>query len=244
MSLVLAAPAPSLDALAEKVAREHSLVVEAGWSMVDHAIAAGEALLAAKRMVPSGRWEWWLEHSFDGVGVTPQTLRSYMRLARHAEVVREANPRTLQAAARLLRGSSDSRVDGTLIARAKRMRADGQSYRVIGEALGVSEATVRRYVDRRRAEQQARYHRDRTHAARRALRRAERDADAKRAGGSVAHAYAHLRRTLESLERAIHAERDAEAKAAMHTAMNSLYNAEDSLNKAIRVSLADRASSA
>jgi hypothetical protein len=53
---VLEALSPELLKLAEKANREHDLVLEAGTSMVAHAVKAGEALLEAKKLVPAGEW--------------------------------------------------------------------------------------------------------------------------------------------------------------------------------------------
>lgn len=229
----------SLTELTREAIREHGLVLEAGASMVEHAILAGQALLKAKRHVPSGTFEQWLEHSFDGVGVTPQTLRAYMRLARHQETLRRENPRTLQAARRLLaqQSAGDSRIDPTLVRDAQRLRQDGLTYAAIGKELGVSMNTARRYANPKRASYETEYHKRRTHAARRALRRAERDAAAKKVGGDLSHAYSYLRKALEALDCASESSGNAEAKAVVHSVMNSLYNGEDQLNKAIRMAL-------
>lgn len=62
---------------------EHRLAREAFGSTLQHAIAAGEALMAAKAQLPHGQWLPWLVANFEG---SERTAQAYMRVA--------ANPQT------------------------------------------------------------------------------------------------------------------------------------------------------
>lgn len=57
---------PSPPELADVANREHALVGQAVGAMVEHAIRAGEALVAAKAQVNHGGWLPWLDANFNG----------------------------------------------------------------------------------------------------------------------------------------------------------------------------------
>lgn len=69
-----------LRVLAATFNREHDLAVEASEAVVFHAVRAGEALLAAKALVPPGKWSDWLQTNLPG-GKRLSMCRNYMRLA-------------------------------------------------------------------------------------------------------------------------------------------------------------------
>jgi hypothetical protein len=52
-----------------------------------HALAAGELLTEAKAQLPHGQWESWLAT----IDLPPRTAQHYMRLAKHADVIKSAN---------------------------------------------------------------------------------------------------------------------------------------------------------
>ncbi len=58
--------------------KEHELVRQSGESMVDHAVRAGGALLAAKALVDHGNWLPWLEANFNG---SDRTANVYMQIS-------------------------------------------------------------------------------------------------------------------------------------------------------------------
>lgn len=60
--------------------REHHLAMDAAGSMLTHAIASGEALLAKRASVPQGEWHNWLDVNFEG---SRKAAREYMRWAHH-----------------------------------------------------------------------------------------------------------------------------------------------------------------
>jgi ParB family chromosome partitioning protein len=67
-----------LPELAETANREHGLVLQAGGSMVEHAIRAGEALTAVKAQLQHGEWLAWLAENFDG---SERMAQRYMLVA-------------------------------------------------------------------------------------------------------------------------------------------------------------------
>jgi hypothetical protein len=73
--------APSLDELAARVRKAQAGFVAAASSAVLHAIEAGQALIAAKKLAPHGKWGKFLEVC----GIGERQAERYMRLARLAE---------------------------------------------------------------------------------------------------------------------------------------------------------------
>jgi hypothetical protein len=63
--------------LAEIANSEHALFMDSGRAMVEHAIRAGEALMAAKAQTPHGEWLPWVEANFHA---SERTARAYMRV--------------------------------------------------------------------------------------------------------------------------------------------------------------------
>ena len=79
------APASSeLNALADEI-RVEIAAAEASWnSALEHAIAAGEKLIQAKKFVRHGEWLAWLEANCP---VNERQAQNYMRLSRNAKRV-------------------------------------------------------------------------------------------------------------------------------------------------------------
>jgi hypothetical protein len=73
--------APSLNELAARVRKAQAGFVAAASSAVLHAIEAGQALIAAKKLAPHGQWGKFLEVC----GIGERQAERYMRLARLAE---------------------------------------------------------------------------------------------------------------------------------------------------------------
>src|SRR5579871_4497106 len=65
--------------LAKHIREAHARALEASCRSLHHALWCGHLLLQAKDAVPHGRFEEWVVHH---CGFTPQTARSYMRIAR------------------------------------------------------------------------------------------------------------------------------------------------------------------
>jgi len=84
-----------LASLAEAANREHAACEAAYASAVDHAIAAGEALLAAKAQVQYGQWLQWMDDHFHG---SRRTAQVYMKMARNAEAAHLAGQSSIKQA--------------------------------------------------------------------------------------------------------------------------------------------------
>jgi hypothetical protein len=80
-------PSVSLDALADRVRKEHAEARASSQNLVTHAIEAGRLLKEAKNRVPHGSWLTWPEKNCE---LSERTAQAYMRLAKKAQL--EANP--------------------------------------------------------------------------------------------------------------------------------------------------------
>lgn len=236
MSAIEVLPAaPPLDALAETARVEHLLVLQAGASMVDHAITAGEALLAAKMQVPKGAWGNWLRENFEP---SDWTAKTYMRLAQHKDEVRaNLEAPTLTEAITHLRGLPTTRrrnyVSEATKQEALSLRAEGESIRTVASKLGVSRQAVRDWTDpayyqSRRKKQASKQRRGRV-----ALRAQERERSIRKIGGPVAESYALIRRTAQALDRAHSTSEDREVRRALSSALAKLHEVEDEIVKAV-----------
>jgi Protein of unknown function (DUF3102) len=95
LAIAVVGPEPTPPELAAVANREHVLARKAGESMVDHAIRAGKALIAAKAQVSHGEWLPWLETNFEG---SEQMAHRYMRVAANASRVTELAEPSLRKA--------------------------------------------------------------------------------------------------------------------------------------------------
>jgi len=162
-----------LGELAAAANHEHDRVREAGLSMVEHAIRAGDALRAADELVQAGQWERWLADNFAD---SAATARLYMRMSRYQDEIRARGIDGVTAARRHLIGRDPHRKGAKPVLpqwmrdEAAEMRAQGISVNRIARELGVSNPTVHRWTN----PQAARALNDATQAARRRKRAAER----------------------------------------------------------------------
>jgi hypothetical protein len=69
---------PDLNTLAAAVRTEHQAVGYAARNVLEHAMAAGDALIAARALVPEGRWGRWLRDHCD---LSDRHARRYATLA-------------------------------------------------------------------------------------------------------------------------------------------------------------------
>jgi hypothetical protein len=129
MGTELVVVTPSLDELAATANHEHARVLEAGVSMVEHAIKAGEALIAAKGLLPFGAWNQWLDAKFEAG--CKATARNYMRIARHRALLESCEPAGLVDALRLIAGEDRSDRDLIREREMKALRASGLTYKAI-----------------------------------------------------------------------------------------------------------------
>jgi hypothetical protein len=100
-----------LSALANRIRDAHQAVGRALGSVLELAMVAGDALIAAHDQVNHGEWGRWLRRNCELGGRTAQV---YMQLARHRELI-EANPQrsadlSLSGALRLIGDSKEAPV--------------------------------------------------------------------------------------------------------------------------------------
>jgi predicted transcriptional regulator len=237
MSAVEVVCEPTLGELAETYKREHGLTLEAGASMVTHAIHAGEALLAAKQQIPHGKWLKWLESNF-GSGSMPQAYR-YMRIAQYRDMTSSASE--IGEAIELTRGLPPATkvTDHPEIVRveARKLHAEGASYYEIGQVLGVDRSSVRMWVSptayAEKKRQRSATKKQRV-AERRALEREKQAAEMRQASGDLGKAYSHTRSALDAFERLrLHA--TSETRPIIDAAMSRLYAVEEAATQVRRL---------
>jgi DNA-binding transcriptional regulator YiaG len=231
-ALDIVRPAPTLADLAQTANSEAQLAFEAGTAMIQHAINAGEALLAAKQQVPRGQWEDWLTENFER---SMSVARQSMRIARHKQIVIEGQATNFKGALRLLHGGRDSRIDPVQEAEVLRLRREGMTQAAIARELEIPKSRVQKWCNPSAEKRRLERARRRTIVGRRALNRQQRDADVKRVGGSTAEAYSLVRKALAVLDRAATEQEDREVRRHLADATNRLYNAEDAIVKAVRL---------
>lgn len=97
---------------------------------VNHAMAAGDALLEAKALIEHGGWGAWLLENFEG---SDRTARAYMRLANHREEVEAKR-----------QASADLTIEGALeaIASPKPRREDPQEIMRRGVEKGAPDEEI------------------------------------------------------------------------------------------------------
>jgi hypothetical protein len=140
-SAIIANPVkPDLAALAATIREQHSAATAAANGMLDHAIAAGEALAAAKRQVSHGEWGNWLRRC----GINERVASRYMRIAAAQSQITanrtRASDLSIAAALRLINGRSST---------GSKSRSPKQSEQVLS-SLAWSNATLdqrRQFLD-------------------------------------------------------------------------------------------------
>lgn len=240
----------SLERFAQIANAEHEQTAKAAFSAIDHAIAAGEALLEAQAMVreQGGDWRAWVASSLD-FG-TEQAGR-YCRVAFFQEEVRASGVIGVKGAIRALRQlempnrqheeqyQPHQKIDETICSKIRALAKTGRSQREIGEQFGVSQATVSKWLHPNRKREYERAYRRRLAAQRAALKKQERDRLAKRAGGDISEAYSLIRRAAESLDSAGRLEQDEDARKSLAKAIRLLYRVEDEVAAALKTSNTD-----
>jgi hypothetical protein len=224
---IIPAGTPTLADLAAIANREHAAVQEAGATMVQHAIAAGEALLAAREQCEPGRWLDWCADNFSH---SYGTVTLYMRIAKYRGVLEalDGPPVTSLVRAReLLVGVGNGPGAGfhgaagypkEVKEAAARMRDDGMSMWAISQTLCVNYGTVKEWFNPELVAKR----REATNRRRRAIleaREAKRQAAVKRAvskaGGAVAATYSLAERMQDALGQAEREASDSEARQAL-----------------------------
>jgi hypothetical protein len=101
-----------LPALAKAINDNHTAIIREAKSAVGKAIAAGEALSAAKAVIPDGTWLRWLKGNCI---ISDRTAKLYMQLAENKLVLetwlrdgtQQLADQTLNGALKMLRGPSN-----------------------------------------------------------------------------------------------------------------------------------------
>lgn len=230
----------SLEDLAGTANREHAAAEDAARTWLEHAVAAGSALLEARSRVEPGGWARWVE---DNIEFSYTTIREYMRVAKHPEQAQGASEKTRRgvlshisslpaASSGVWRSTEEDRQYA-----AERV-SEGASLRTVAEEIGVTSDTINSWVNPEVRKRRAERHRKRQLRRRReqaALQEKEereaRDAAAKRAGGAASHAYAHTRKTLTHLMAAVEEASNREAEAAYREALSLAQKVEDEIHR-------------
>lgn len=228
-----------LDELRDRANSEHRLAVAAATDLLQHAIAAGNALNEARELIPFGGWMKWVEREFEG---SVSNANFYRRLALNAALVVNSGVRTLREAERYLVEHADVTTStprtGSIVRRRReeilKLRSEGKTVEEVGAIVGVSRATVYN-LSRKDWQRFARRRHQTRKLANRALKREQRDKAAKKIGGDVAEAYSLIRRTAQTLEKAQATIGSRESREHLTRALNSLYRCEDEVARAIRV---------
>ena len=82
----------NLDSLAVEIDREHEAVKAAFQTGIEHAIKAGELLIEAKKEIPHGNWEAWVQIN---CSVKKRMAQNYMKLAREVPKLDAAKAQAL-----------------------------------------------------------------------------------------------------------------------------------------------------
>jgi hypothetical protein len=216
----------------ETIRREHEQVVAHGLAVIEHAIRAGDALIAAKAIIPPGQFRDWMDREVLSVPM----CRAYMRIARHKDIVQFQQPATISMALQLLRGADTiDEIPGSVQAEVRRMRSAGATWREITEELGVSEKRARRIWDPEGAKRLARDQQRSTIKARIERRTAERMALSKKAGGGYSDGYSQLRRLMQLIDGLARTAPEQEVRKNMTLAMSSMNTVEDHFVRAMKL---------
>lgn len=237
----------SLERLADVANAEHQQTAGAVRSAIEHAIAAGDALLEAQALIreQGGDWREWVSGNLD---FGKEQAARYCRIAFFREEVLASGAIGVKGAIRALRElempnrqheeqyQPHQKIDENICRKITALAKTGLPQREIAEQFGVSQPTVSKWLhpDRKREYERAR--RRRLAAQREALRRQERDRLAKRAGGDISEAYSLIRRAAESLDTAGRQEQDEDARKALAKAIRLLYRVEDEIVLALGTS--------
>lgn len=231
----------SLSELARTVRDEDARAIAAAGAVIHHAIAAGDALLAAKEQVPRGQWQKWLRENCcePDAQYASSRLYTYMRMALNRDLVMHSGAATVLQARKLLSREIYARGQGLghrLIdldpSVLDLVRRGEITQREAAKRLGVSVQTVRNRLD---GGKKNRENQHRLAAARRALKRQQRDDEVRKSGGALAEAYALTRRALQRLDQAQADATSAEQRTAIATAMSRMHGTEDEIVKSVRL---------
>lgn len=214
-----------LDELAETITREHEACREALGEALAHAIAAGEALLEARRQMGRTKdWMVWMRGHLPE-GLSASTACTYMRFAEHKAVLlgegvttRASGLRLLQTMGLYLSTPMGVEKAAHLKTEALRLRETGMTRQAVADELDIMPANVWYWENPERAKET----KASVSAARKALKRQEREQEAKRLaklrGGDIAKLYAESERLQDTLGAAHSQMTDREGREALSLA--------------------------
>lgn len=237
--------------LARRIKYEHTQVLAAFDDALSHAVAAGEALLAARQSVAPEQWVRWVA---EATGLSKSTTQVYARLALYKHLlpqgvsITDANRVYLRGLPAIANPNEQRATPEATQAEIARLHAEGVPVTDIAPMLSVSIDTVRRTVDpeaRRRWIESKRRSRARRRAARDALAaKAREEEEAKRqqelaelvrvSKGATAEAYALLRRAVAQIDKALKSSDDDELRRTLSEALLFAYRSEDAVVSALK----------
>lgn len=224
-----------LSTLAETARREHGLALQAGESMLLHAVQAGEALLEAREQVEEGGWGHWLKENFPA---SDRTAKQYMRIARGRELVLTSDAQTLAAAERLVpalpRGLHRQRPNVEQEeAEAREMRRGGASFQEIAEHFGIAFQTAQAWVIPNYREWRNQRLREERRLAKEAKDRKASRSVVRKAGAALAELYANCERMQDVLAQARREAADPEASRSLAAAEKHYRRMRDEVTRAL-----------
>lgn len=255
----------TLDDLAEAAMLEHGRAELALVGALAHFVRLGEILLEARRRVGQDGWGAWYR---DRLGMETAVVSNVMRLAHYRDQLpsevfecyrqadgRLANP-SLHRALPYLRGLPPVnpryrlKGDSRTINEVRRLHSTGMNYKEIAALVGVHETTTRRWCDpkgekervKRNSERESIRQREKRAAAaalKKQRKREERDNLASRTGGELSEAYALIRRTTATLDRALGGAMTGDVRGRIELAIRRGHLCEDEIVLALRSSRQD-----
>lgn len=228
----------TLENLRDRANEEHRLTLEAAKDMITHAITAGEILNEIRERIPWGEWMEWVEREFSG---SVSNANFYRRLALNASLVRTSGVRTLREAERYLVEhaalTTSTPRTGSIVKERRReiitLRQAGKPVEEVAAIVGVSVPTVYN-LSRKDWQRRNRRHNLIQKQARQALKREQRERQAKKIGGNLGEAYSLLRRTAQVLQNALDQATTKPEREHLGRALDRLHKSEDELGQAIR----------
>lgn len=229
----------SLDELADIANAEFELTVIAVTTAFHHAIRTGHALNAAFMQVPRGEWANWVAERCTFSATNAVDCR---RMAYHERALVEAGIGSVEQSKQFLKdqGLKLPWVGGWPVdherlrenkMEAQQLRREGLTYAQIAERLAASAGAAWEWCN----PDSVRAIRRRRSKERSELRRLRRDKAMKVAGGATHEGYSLLRKAASTLQVAVDREQDGEAKRALENALAKVYQAEDEMFRAVRL---------
>lgn len=236
-----AAESPVLADLAGVVEREHAEVTGALVRALEHAMAAGDALLSAQReLVGVTGFGHWVKDR----GLNADTAERYMRLAayrEHLEALPEFPELSVNRAQLCLRGmprrKRPDQGGDELGVEIRRLHSEGVSEVEIAHMVGCSRSGVRYHIDPNYAARSRRSGAGRATKQRAADRDAETARRVEARGGALQEAHGALAQIEDTLGEAIDAATSVDERLDLQRALKSIAEAKHWLARAVRSDL-------